>query len=230
VFPRPGTTRTPGGLRGDPDAYGELLVTPITLERVQEVAKLDGMREELLKEAKKIEDGTKELRVMQEKALEAYNQTSALQKKLIAEYTELQKEKRKKRSDNATPRNLNFNTTTKPMSKHVPEAYVDHNGQEVMTTPKDNLRLAKHLLDVREDPIAIDKPRYLINKAVNQQEKANTSQKLASDPNLCQSTARDHQSRTGSTERRRKEAKNHPDPIPVSSSTAEKGKEPMYKG
>jgi uncharacterized membrane-anchored protein YhcB (DUF1043 family) len=133
---------------------------------VQEVAKIDGMREELLKEAKKIEDGTKELRVMQQKALEAYNQTSVLQKKLIAEYTELQQQKRKRRSDNVTPRNLDFNTT-KPKSKHMPEAYVDHNGQEVMTTPKDNLRLAKHLLDVREDPIAIDKPRYLINKAVN---------------------------------------------------------------
>jgi hypothetical protein len=137
--------------------------------------------------------------------------------------------KRKRHSDNVTPRNLNFNTT-KPKSKYMPDAYVDHNGQEVMMTPKDNLLLAKHILDVREDRIAIDKARYLINKVVNQQEKANTSQKLASDPNPCQSTARDHQSRTGSTERRRKEAKNHPDPIPVSSSTAEKGKEPMYKG
>jgi hypothetical protein len=68
---------------------------------------------------------------MQQKALEAYNKTSALQKKLIAKYTKLRQEKRKRRNDNVTPRNLNFNTT-KPKSKHMPEAYVDHNGKEVM--------------------------------------------------------------------------------------------------
>jgi hypothetical protein len=99
-----------------------------------------------------------------------------------------------------------------------------------MTPPMDNLILAKHLLDARDDPNAIEKVKYLLTKAVNQQERANTSQKHASDPNLCQSTARDYQSRTGSTERRRREARNHPDPIPVSSTTADKGKEPMYKG
>jgi hypothetical protein len=58
VFP-PGTTRTLQGLRGDPNMYGELLVTPITLERVKEVTKHDGMHEELLKEAKYIADARK---------------------------------------------------------------------------------------------------------------------------------------------------------------------------
>jgi hypothetical protein len=59
VFP-PETARTPTLLHGDPDKYRDLLVTPITLDPVREVTRLDGMREELHMEAKKNEKSSQE--------------------------------------------------------------------------------------------------------------------------------------------------------------------------
>jgi hypothetical protein len=54
VFP-PRTSRSSQGLRDDPNMYVELLVTPIMLDRFKEVTSLDGMCEELLREAQNIE-------------------------------------------------------------------------------------------------------------------------------------------------------------------------------
>jgi hypothetical protein len=48
--------------------YGELLVTPITLDRVKDVTRIDGMREELLREAKNIEKTSVEPLKLQENA------------------------------------------------------------------------------------------------------------------------------------------------------------------
>ncbi|KAK1649017.1 hypothetical protein QYE76_066822 [Lolium multiflorum] len=75
-----------------------------------------------------------------------------------------------------------------------------------------------------------------------QQSKADTSRRLESNPEHCISTAqkdaiasqhRDGESRTGSTERRRK-VRDHPNPIPVPSDSTPKnpakGKDPMYTG
>jgi hypothetical protein len=47
-------------IKDDPSRYGELMVTPITLDRVKEVTWLDEMRAELLREAKKMETISKE--------------------------------------------------------------------------------------------------------------------------------------------------------------------------
>jgi hypothetical protein len=44
-----------------------------------------------------------------------------------------------------------------------------------MSTPKDNLALEKHLLDVRNESAAIDKERYILAKAMDLQHKADTS-------------------------------------------------------
>jgi hypothetical protein len=63
----PETARTPALLRGDPDKYRYILVTPITLDRVREVTKLNGMREELLRESKKIEKSSQETVELQKK-------------------------------------------------------------------------------------------------------------------------------------------------------------------
>jgi hypothetical protein len=41
--------------------FGHLLVTPILLDHVKEVTRLDGMHEELLMEAMKIERASKEI-------------------------------------------------------------------------------------------------------------------------------------------------------------------------
>jgi hypothetical protein len=64
-----GTSRSPHGLRDDIARYGELLVTPIMIDRVKEVTRFDGMREELLREAKNIEKTSIETMKLQENAL-----------------------------------------------------------------------------------------------------------------------------------------------------------------
>jgi hypothetical protein len=120
--------------------------------------------------------------------------------------------------------------------------YVDKDSREVMATPKDNLQLAKKILDERQDPAAIAQVKQLLGKAMEQQDRADTSQRLASETKACMSSAckenpttkldpKDHYSHTGSTERRRKDARNWKDPIPISSGSAkDKGKAPKYHG
>ncbi|KAK1601230.1 hypothetical protein QYE76_016758 [Lolium multiflorum] len=94
----------------------------------------------------------------------------------------------------------------------------------------------------KEEEIDIDYVRTLVASAVKQQSKADTSRKLESNPEHCVSTAqkdahdnrhRDDESRTGSSERRRK-TREHPNPIPVPSKTPpsdpRKGKDAMYSG
>jgi hypothetical protein len=46
----------PARLRGDPKKYEDLLVIPITLNHVKEVTRLNGIREKLLTEAKKLSE------------------------------------------------------------------------------------------------------------------------------------------------------------------------------
>jgi hypothetical protein len=66
LFP-PGT---PTGARDDLARYEQLLVTPFTLERVLEVTRLDGMCEDLLREAKNIAKASQESLRIQENAKE----------------------------------------------------------------------------------------------------------------------------------------------------------------
>ena len=102
--------------------------------------------------------------------------------------------------------------------------------------------MAKRILDELQDPTAIAQVKQLLGKAMEQQDRADTSRRLASNPKACMSNARkekpaakpdpnDHYSHTGSTERRRRDARNWKDPIPISSSSAkDKGKAPKYHG
>jgi hypothetical protein len=91
--------------------------------------------------------------------------------------------------------------------------------------------------------IDLDYLRTAIGTAMKQQSKADTSRRLASSPGACVSTMqnqlagrqmehRHDQSRTGSTEHRRKKREN-PNPIPISLDTPKdkpKGKDPMFSG
>ncbi|KAK1609039.1 hypothetical protein QYE76_032712 [Lolium multiflorum] len=95
------------------------------------------------------------------------------------------------------------------------------------TTPKDNMKKAVELLKKKDEEIDINYVCTLVASAMKQQSKADTSRRLESNPDHCISTAqkdacdnqhRDHESRTGSTERRRK-TREHPNPIPVPSKT-----------
>ncbi|KAK1595946.1 hypothetical protein QYE76_017399 [Lolium multiflorum] len=94
--------------------------------------------------------------------------------------------------------------------------------QQPLATPKDNMKKAAELLKKKDEEIDINYVRKLVASAMQQQSKADTSRRLASNPEQCISTAqkdaiasqhRDGESRTGSTERRRK-VREHPNPIP----------------
>src|SRR3954471_7145234 len=101
-----------------------------------------------------------------------------------------------------------------------------------MPTPLLNLAIAKALLEQDRSPETVEQVYDLVAKAVKQQEKA-TSQRLESNPTLCQSSQykppRDRSpldvgSQTGSSERRRRDARNRKDAIPISSDHGEKAR------
>ncbi|KAK1600841.1 hypothetical protein QYE76_007549 [Lolium multiflorum] len=104
------------------------------------------------------------------------------------------------------------------------------------------MKKAAELLKKKDEEIDINYVRTLVASAMQQQSKADTSRRLECNPDHCLSTAqkdapedqhRDDESRTGSTERRRK-TREHPNPILVPSKTPpsdpKKGKDAMYAG
>jgi hypothetical protein len=54
-----------------------------------------------------------------------------------------------------------------------------------MAMPKDNITVAKKILEMTQTPEAIDQVYDLVGKALEQKERATTSQRLASDPKAC---------------------------------------------
>jgi hypothetical protein len=83
--------------------------------------------------------------------------------------------------------------------------------------------VAKLILDKHKDPVAIYKVKYLLAKALEQQEKADTSERLGSDPKACMSSAhkeipaakpdpKDLHWQTGTIECQRIDARNWKDP------------------
>ncbi|KAK1682827.1 hypothetical protein QYE76_043675 [Lolium multiflorum] len=139
--------------------------------------------------------------------------------------SEAQKDADRIRREAITPRKITFATPT---------------DQQPLITPKDNVKKAAELLAKKDEEIDINHVRTLIASAMKQQSKEDTSRRLESNSDHRVSTAqndasdkqhRDDESRTGSTERRRK-TKEHPNPIPVPSETPPrdptKGKGSMY--
>jgi hypothetical protein len=115
--------------------------------------------------------------------------------------------------------------------------YVDKNHDEVRATPVENIVAAKELLELNQSPAALETAIKLMTKALVQQEKATSSRRLESDPVLCRSstaskargngnycTRPDNESHTGSSEARRREARNRADAIPISSDDKPYGK------
>jgi hypothetical protein len=139
-------------------------------------------------------------------------------------------------------RNLEFTVPTaetlaKMYIKNPP--YVDRNRDEVKATPIENIMAAKELLEHNKSPAALETAVKLMTKALVQQEKATSSQRLESDPALCRSstaskargtgnygTRPDNKSHTGSSEVQRREARNRADAIPISSDDKPHGKGP----
>jgi hypothetical protein len=165
--------------------------------------------EDFIQREQEVDEGlakVKELRKhWEDKIVEAHHEVERVRRDLIA------------------PRRITFATPTE---------------QQPFATPKDNMTKAAEILKKKNEEIDIDYVRTLVASAMRQQSKADTSRRLESNPEHCVSTAhdgrhRDDESRTGSSERRRK-AREHPNPIPVPSRTPpsdpRKGKDAMYSG
>jgi hypothetical protein len=137
-------------------------------------------------------------------------------------------------------RNLEFTVPTaetlvRMYIKNLP--YMDKNRDEVRATPVENIVTAKELLEHNQILAALETAVKLMTKALVQQEKATFSRRLKSDPALCRSstaskargngnhgTRPDNKSHTGSSEVRRREARNRADAISISSDDKPHGK------
>src|SRR3954453_9559675 len=62
--------------------------------------------------------------------------------------------------------------------------------RKVLPTPKDNMFKAAEILKGSDDKIDLYYLRQIVGTAVKQQSKADTARRMASDPDLCVSTAR----------------------------------------
>jgi hypothetical protein len=200
--PSTSTAQDPFTTPADKIFYGTLLTEPITLDRVKDVkdvTELDEKCKKLLEEA--------EASLKQAKQLETeYKRMISGQKKAIQPVV----------NDPRVTRNINFNSAaTAPQLAPVPvrhAPYIDKEGREVMATPKGNVAVAKKILDTDQSPAAVDKVYDLCAKGMQQQERAATTQRLASYSQLCRTSVqrdnreksalpRDHESHTVSSDR-----------------------------
>ncbi|KAK1648320.1 hypothetical protein QYE76_066125 [Lolium multiflorum] len=179
----------------------DVLNTPITPDDVEA---LEAKRLELLATAKKIKNTAAAILeerkdaeifvsgyIQREKEVdEGLVKVKELRKHWEDKIVEAHHEVEKLRRDMITPRRITFATPT---------------GQQPLATPKDNMTKAAELLKKKDEEIDIDFVRKLVASAVQQQSKADTSRRLASNPDICVSTAqkdapgdqhRDDESRT----------------------------------
>lgn len=227
--------------RMDLVAQSNILNKPITPEEAADPEALEAKRQEMLATAQKF--ARTAAAMMEERTLAANFVDYSLKKdrevdEMMATVKGLRKEWEKRLAaqqaeadriarEAIPPRRITFATPTE---------------QQPLATPKDNMKKAAEILKKKDEEIYINYVRKLVASAMQQQSKADTSRRLASNPEHCISTVqkdatagqhRDGKSRTGSTERRRK-VRDHPDPIPVSSDSTPKnplkGKDPMYTG
>ncbi|KAK1643138.1 hypothetical protein QYE76_060943 [Lolium multiflorum] len=216
----------------------DILNKPITPEDIEA---LEAKRVELLATAKKFKNTAaamleerKHAAVFVEDFIqreqevdEGLAKVKELRKHWEDKIVEAHQEVEKVRREMIAPRKITFATPTE---------------QQPLATPKDNMTKAAKILKKSDEEIDINYLRTLVASAVKQQSKADTSRKLESNPEHCISTAqkdahdnryRDDESRTGSSEQRRK-TREHPNPIPVPSKTPpsdpRKGKDAMYSG
>ncbi|KAK1626676.1 hypothetical protein QYE76_000991 [Lolium multiflorum] len=225
----------------DAIAHSDILNKPITPEDAADAEALEAKRQEMLATAKKFAttaaamlDERKEAANFVDNFLkrerevdESLVKVKQLRKHWEDKITEAQQEADRIRREAVAPRRITIATPTE---------------QQPLATPKDNMKKAAEILKKKDKEIDIDYVRTLVASAMKQQSKADTSCKLESSPDHCISTVqkdaydnrhRDDESRTGSSERRRK-TREHPNPIHVPSKTPpsdpKKGKDAMYTG
>jgi hypothetical protein len=190
---------------------------------------LEKKRREILKEAKRVEKMDKKLDGDITQAQDTLKRARNMEEK----YVTLIQQQMEEGSDPQLAQNLEFTiptaeTLARMYIKNPP--YVDKNHDEVRTTPIENIVAAKELLENNRTPTAMETAVKLMTKALVQQEKATSLRRLESDDAMCRSSTAtknrgdgyhgarpDNESRTGSTEVRRREARNNADAIPISS-------------
>jgi hypothetical protein len=215
--------------------YGTL-GDPIILDYVRYVKDLEQKRRAILKEAKRVEKMGKKLDGDIAKAQDTLKRTRNMEEK----YTTLIQNQINEGHDPQLARNLEFTVPTaetlaKMYIKNPP--YVDKNRDEVRATPIENIVAAKELLENNQSLAGLETAVKLMNKALVQQEKATSSGKLESDAALCRSNTAskargngnhgarpDNESYIGSSQARRREARNREDAIPISSDDRPHGK------
>ncbi|KAK1608271.1 hypothetical protein QYE76_031944 [Lolium multiflorum] len=222
-------------------AKSDILNKPITPEEAADPEALEAKRQEMLATAQKFartaaamaEERTiaanfvDHFQKKDREVDESLEKVRQLEKHWEAKVKFVQEEEARIRREAILPRKITFATPTE---------------QQPLATPKDNMKKAAELLKKKDEEIDINYVRKLVASAMQQQSKADTSRRLASNPEQCISTAqkdaiasqhRDGESRTGSTERRRK-VRDHPNPIPIPSDSTPKdpakGKDAMYTG
>ncbi|KAK1612597.1 hypothetical protein QYE76_036270 [Lolium multiflorum] len=223
----------------DAIAHSDILNKPITPEDAANAEALEAKQQEMLATAKKFAttaaamlDERKEGSHFVDNFLQRERQVDEslakvkqLRKHWEDKITEAQQEADRIRREAVAPRKITFATPTE---------------QQPFATPKNNMKKAAEILKKKDEEIDIDYVRTLVASAMSS--RADTSRRLESNPDHCISPAqkdaydnrhRDDESRTESSERRRK-TREHPNPIPVPSKTPpsdlKKGKDAMYTG
>jgi hypothetical protein len=209
---------------------------PITPNYVRDVNDLEQKRRAILKEAKRVEKMGEKLDGDIAKAQDMLKRARNMEEK----YVTLIQDKINEGGDLQLIQNLEFTVPTaetlaKMYIKNPP--YMDKNHDEVRATPIENIAAAKELLENNQSPAVLETAVKLMTKALAQQEKATSSRSLESDPALCQSSTAskargngnhgarpDNESHTGSSEARRREARNRENAIPISSDDRPHGK------
>jgi hypothetical protein len=203
----------------DKVVYGTL-ADPITPDYVRDVNDLEKKRRAILKEAKRVEKMGQQLDGDIAKSQDTLKRARNMEEKYV---TLIQNEM----NEGGNPqlvRNVKFTVPTaetlaKMYIKNPP--YVDKNRDEVRATPVENIMATKELLGHNKSIAALETTVKLMTKALVQQEKATSSRRLESDPALCRSSTAskargtsnygmrpDNESHTGSSEVRRREARN----------------------
>jgi hypothetical protein len=189
---------------------------------------LEKKRRALLKEAKRVEKMGQQLDGEIAKAQDMLKHARNMEEK----YVTLIQNQTNEGGDPQLVRNLEFTVpTAETLAKMYIQnpPYVDKNRDEVRATPIENIVAAKELLEHNKSPVALETAVKLMTKALVQQDKATSSRRLESDAALCRSstaskawgngnygTCPDNESHTGSSEVRRREARNRADAIPIS--------------
>jgi hypothetical protein len=170
----------------DKVGYGTL-GDPITVDYVRDVNDLEQKRRAILKEAKRVEKMGEKLDGDIAKAQDMLKRARHMEEK----YATLIQNQINEGGDPQLARNLEFTmptaeTLARMYIKNPP--YVDKNRDEVRATPIENIVAAKELLENNQSPAALETAVKLMTKALVQQEKAMSSQRLESDPALCRSS------------------------------------------